>query len=162
MDERFHNTEDWDGLEYEGLSKKFQAFLLRAATCRPIFASPLSTQSSQHTQSSHKSQSQSSTTSTQGNGSFRRQVILLEDLPNILHPPTQAAFHAALEAFVSFSESTVAPLVLIISDAGLRGEDAEADTSRWRSRAKEAMDVRNVLPPSLLNSPYVTQIRYAL
>ncbi|KAI0674065.1 Rad17-domain-containing protein [Trametes maxima] len=156
MDEQFspdsHSTSaGWASVEYEGLSDKFQAFLTRASTC-PTRAS---------SQASHSSQLPSSSSSSAASSSTpKRQLILLEDLPNVLHPTTQVSFHAALEKFVSTAESSVAPLVIIISDAGLRGENGEEDGSRWKSRNREAMDVRNVLSPSLLNSPYVTQVSF--
>ena len=181
----------WDE-EYEGLADKFRAFLARASTCRSVLAHPprpaissqsqarLSTQSSSAPSQSklrpsqsepQLSASSSTSTSTSASASTpakpalqkRHQLILLEDLPNILHPGTQAAFHAALEAFVALPGG--APLVLVLSDAGLRGEDADvADggTGGWRSRAREAVDVRSALPPGLLNSPYVTQIVWVL
>ncbi|KAI0634894.1 Rad17-domain-containing protein [Trametes polyzona] len=165
MDEHFSYGSDptstqLTGLEYEGLSEKFQAFLARASSCRPIFSSPpRATPSSQSSVFSQLPPSGSS--STIGTSSPpKRQLILLEDLPNILHPATQASFHASLEAFASSPDAGVAPLVIIISDAGLRGENPEEEGSRWRSRSKEAMDVRNVLSPSLLHSPYVTQISF--
>lgn len=184
-DERFARSDDggewgWDE-EYEGLADKFRTFLARASSCRSVLAPPRtpatspsqsqarsSTQSSSATASSQSklrpSQSEpqlsassaSSTASSKPAAQDRQQVILLEDLPNILHAGTQAAFHAALEAFVALPSG--APLVLIISDAGLRGEDAEADGGGWRARSREAVDVRSALPPGLLNSPYVTQI----
>ncbi|KAI0353325.1 hypothetical protein OH77DRAFT_1483691 [Trametes cingulata] len=166
MDEHFSRDPDSDSsfVEYEGLSDKFQAFLTRASSCRPIFSSQPSAQptSSQASRSSQlpPSSSSSSTTATPAASPPKRQLILLEDLPNILHPATQASFHAALEAFVASPEGSVAPLVIIISDAGVRGENPEEDIPRWKSRTKEAMDVRNVLPPSLLHSPYVTQISF--
>ncbi|TFY52729.1 hypothetical protein EVJ58_g9851 [Rhodofomes roseus] len=192
MDERF-TREDHDDLEYgdsgewgpyEGLSDKFRNFLARASSCRSVFGtqvvplhsqSPAPSQLQSHSRSSTLSQSQprssasapasqSSAPSTSAARPFdKRQVILLEDLPNILHPGTQAAFHAALEAFVSLPDTSTAPLVLIVSDAGLRGEDTEADgagaSTSWR-RAKEAVDIRSVLPSQLLGSPYVTQIGF--
>ena len=159
MDEQFSRSEDsWNGSAYESLSEKFQTFLTRAASCRPLFApSSMTPHGSQSTQSSRTSQVSGASTQFSG-----RRIILLEDLPNILHAPTQTSFHDALEAFVAAHEASVVPLVLIISDAGLRGEGAEGDVPRWRSRGKEAMDVRNVLPPSLLNSPYVVQITYVV
>ncbi|CDO73910.1 hypothetical protein BN946_scf185016.g67 [Trametes cinnabarina] len=171
MDEHFARDPDstiagWSGVEYEGLSEKFQAFLTRASSCRPLFScrphtqtSPL--QSSQKSSSSSASVTGFSTSTSPSTCPSKRQLILLEDLPNILHPPTQVEFHAALEAFVASPEGGVAPLVIIISDAGLRGEGAEDEGgSRWKSRGKEVVDVRNVLPASLLRSPYVTQISF--
>ncbi|PIL27277.1 hypothetical protein GSI_10424 [Ganoderma sinense ZZ0214-1] len=156
MAEQFSRSEgEWNGIEYEGSADKFRTFLGRASTCRPIFASQSSTS---HTQSTQGSRISSSSASSTGAGSSRQRIILLEDLPNVLYPPTQSSFHAALEDFVDTPDRGAAPLVIIISDAGLRGEDAEDGGARWKSRSKEAMDVRNVLPPNLLRSPYVTQI----
>ncbi|KAH9896590.1 Rad17 cell cycle checkpoint protein-domain-containing protein [Cubamyces lactineus] len=152
MDEHFNQdlNSSSTGVEYEGLSEKFQAFLARASNCRPLFPSTSSSQSlSQSTASSSAPRSSPSNS----------QLIVLEDLPNILHPATQASFHAALESFVASPGGSVAPLIIIISDAGLRGE-VEDENARWKSRGKEAMDVRNVLPPSLLHSPFVTQISF--
>lgn len=127
--------------EYEGLSEKFHKFLTRAASCRSIFG-PQSTSSTPAPPS-------------------KRHIILLEDLPNILHAPTQQAFHASLEALVAGSAPAIAPVVLVISDAGVRGEtgdDASASVAPWRGGAREAVDFRSVIPPSLWHSPFVTQI----
>ena len=161
MDEQFSRSDgDWNGVEYEGLVDKFRTFLTRASTCRPIFPSQTSASHTRSTQGSRTSQVQaSSSSSSRGASSSRRKVILLEDLPNILHPATQSSFHAALDDFVRAPDGGVSPLVIIVSDAGLRGEDAEEGGARWRSRSKDAIDVRNVLPPHLLDSPYVTQIK---
>ncbi|KAH9923879.1 Rad17 cell cycle checkpoint protein-domain-containing protein, partial [Fomitopsis serialis] len=171
MDERF-TREDPDDAEYnvdgewepyEGLSDKFRNFLARASSCRSVFSTPASSipPSSSQSQSQPLSRSKSFTQSQSQPRS--RQVILLEDLPNILHPGTQTAFHAALDAFVALPDTGSAPLVLIISDAGLRGEDTDADgtggSTTWR-RTKEVVDIRSVLPPHLLSSPYVTQIGF--
>ena len=127
---------------------KFQAFLTRASTCSSLFhpASPPSL--SQRSQGS-RSQSQSSPP---------RRLILLEDLPNILHPPTAETVHTALASLVAHPNGV--PLVLIISDAGLRGEDPESTGgSGWRG--KEAIDVRGFLGP-LFSGPYVIQIACGL
>ena len=67
----------------------------------------------------------------------------------------QAAFHAALSSFAAHPAG--APLVLVLSDAGLRGEDAEGGGGGC-ARAREAVDVRSALPLDLLHSPYVTEI----
>jgi len=171
MDERFspgddsgHDPEFSETMEYEGLADKFKTFLARASSYHSVFTGPA--------QAAHKpaqSQSQNMPGSL-GPGSTarpvsdeqpatQRQIILLEDLPNILHPPTQSAVHDAFEAFASSSASSASPIVLVISDTGLRGEDSESDGMAWK-RAKETIDIRGVLPPGLLNSPYVTQIKY--
>ncbi|KAI6029595.1 Rad17 cell cycle checkpoint protein-domain-containing protein [Pisolithus microcarpus] len=61
----------------------------------------------------------------------KRQVVLLEDLPNLLHAPTQARFKAVLESLcVTNSSSTPGPpVVIVISDAGLRAE--QPDDESW-------------------------------
>ena len=128
-------------MEYEGLSEKFHKFLTRSANYRSIFDAPSSSSSSAQ----------------------KKQVILLEDLPNILHPATQRAFHDSLQAFVSSASSAVAPLVVIVSDAGVRGEtgdDASAQVASLRANTKEAVDLRTVFPPELHGSPFVTTITY--
>ncbi|KAG2343137.1 Rad17-domain-containing protein [Suillus weaverae] len=145
-------------IDTEALFDKFQAFLTRASSCYNIFAAsfaiastsrPPSTQSLPSTSSSHPS---------------NRHLILLEDLPNILHLPTQARFHDALQSLCSSSESTP-PVVIIISDSGLRGENAYNDDSwdgaggaRWSK--KETIDIRSLLGADLSTSPYVTRIAF--
>lgn len=90
-----------------------------------------------------------------------RQIILLEDLPNVLHPGTADAFHSALKDYIA-SPSSV-PIVLVISDAGTRGEDPDNDAAggrglgQWR---KQVIDVRSVIPHTILNSPYFREIQY--
>ena len=170
MDERFLRAEDgWEGVEYEGLSEKFRTFIQRASSCRSIFANSLSgPNDSQSTQGSLSSRAPPSTaassasTPTPSSSSPTRRVILIEDLPNILHQPTQEAFHSALEGFVASQENDITPIILIISDTGLRGEDSDGNDSRWRPRAKDVIDVRNALSPALLSSPAVRQIGYVL
>ncbi|KAF8751919.1 Rad17 cell cycle checkpoint protein [Rhizoctonia solani] len=49
------------------------------------------------------------------------------------------------------------PLVLIISDAGLRADDTSPYSSSHRD---DVLDIRSVLPPALLGSHYVTQIKF--
>ncbi|PCH37104.1 Rad17-domain-containing protein [Wolfiporia cocos MD-104 SS10] len=174
LDDRFRNDHDYSEgtgggeLEYESVADRFQAFLARASTCCSVFStasldSSLPLQGSKvapfHT-AMQTSSLPASTPQAMLQPLAKRQLILLKDLPNILHPSTQAAFHATLEAF-AFSPVQVSPMVIIISDAGLRGEDAEdvLGGDGWR-RTKEAFDIRTVLQPSLLNSPYVTHISF--
>ncbi len=140
-------------LDVEGLTEKFQTFLTRAASCRPLF--PSSTFGGPPTPSQSSIQSGRPFV-----GSSIRQVILLEDLPNILHPPTQQAFHEALKAVTDSPVPSVAPIVIIVSDAGLRGEAGQEEgTGQWKGKGKDTVDIRSVLPPGMLLSPYVTQIR---
>jgi cell cycle checkpoint protein len=141
-----------DSLEYEGLSEKFQSFLLRASRCQNILT--MESSSRAHVaESSHSSKSTSTTTS-------RRQIILLEDLPNILHPRTRDKFHSALEMIVNSPDPNPAPIVIIVSDAGLRGEASDEKRSEGFSGSwgSEVVDIRTVLPRSLLNSMYLTKI----
>ncbi|KZT02770.1 P-loop containing nucleoside triphosphate hydrolase protein [Laetiporus sulphureus 93-53] len=154
-------------MEYEGLSEKFRAFLARASNCRTVFSNSGAQGPSLQSPSSLSQRSTSSSAEgfpashdTDFSARSKRKVILLEDLPNILHPGTQDAFHTALEAFISHAPPDyVAPLVIIVSDAGLRGEDVDNDAGPWR-RAKETIDIRLVLPHNLLNSPFTTHVRF--
>jgi cell cycle checkpoint protein len=119
---------------------KFQEFLTRASTSKSVF-----------TESSSKSTT--------------RRVILLEDLPNILHADTRDKFHDTLRLFVqrqTSKDGECVPLVVIVSDLGTRGEleDIEGSSS-FRGR-NEALEIRSVLPADLLSAPCVTQIRWVL
>lgn len=137
------------GMEYEGLSDKFHNFLTRATSSSSIFDS-----SSRPAPSASASQGPPS--------SHGRRVVLLEDLPNVLHPPTQAAFHSSLQSLVAQPAS--APVVIIASDAGVRGEgDSDGfSTQSWKGKTREVVDVRTVLPASLMHSAYVAQISCVL
>lgn len=116
---------------------KFQEFLTRASTSKSVFAQP----------------SSRSTT---------RQVILLEDLPNILHADTRDKFHDILRLFVqrqASKDEEFVPLVVIVSDLGARGElEDTGGSSSFRGR-NEVLEIRSVLPLDLLSAPCVTQIR---
>jgi hypothetical protein len=104
------------------------------------------------------SQSQDSST-PEAIPASKRRIILLEDLPNILHPGTRDKFHLALESFVKSTNPGDAPIVIIVSDTGLRGEASDEKRSQGMgSWGKEVVDIRTVLPPTLLGSTYVTQI----
>ncbi|EJD40741.1 P-loop containing nucleoside triphosphate hydrolase protein [Auricularia subglabra TFB-10046 SS5] len=121
-----------DDLDRETLSRKFQNFLSRAASYRPLLS-----------------------TSAAGPSARKRRVIVLEDLPNILHPVVLQSFHAALLSFTEQPPAETCPLVLIVSDAGLRAEDHDDRHAR-----DAAINIRTVLPQQLLNSPYVTQVAF--
>ena len=61
------------------------------------------------------------------------------------------------------ASTALAPLVLIVSDAGVRGEtgdDASTHVAPWKANVKEAVDLRAVIPSSLYGSAFVTNIRY--
>lgn len=133
-------------IEYEGLSDKFHAFLSRATTT---------------TNSTSVLSSSSSTSHSQSQAHPSRRIVLLEDLPNILHPPTRASFHASLHTAIRATSSfSTAPIVIVVSDAGVRGESDEGNISSWKGKGREVVDIRTALPPDLLHSPYVTQISY--
>lgn len=130
-------------MDTEALFDKFEAFLKRASSCHNIFS---------------ESVPQSSTSSGRHS---KHHLILLEDLPNILHIPTQARFRTALQSLYASSE-VGPPLIIIISDSGLRGENVDdADYgggTRWSK--KETIDIRSVLGADLCTSPYVTRIAF--
>ncbi|KAI9509328.1 Rad17-domain-containing protein [Russula earlei] len=87
--------------------------------------------------------------------STRRKLVLVEDLPNILHPAVRSRFHDALRAHVE-REWDVAPLVLVISDAGAR---AEGDSNGERSR-DQVIDARTVIPLGLSSTFLLSEIRF--
>lgn len=155
-------------IDTEALFDKFQAFLTRASSCHNIFATSsaiASTQSQSRSQLKSLSQpSMPSLPSASSSQPSNRHLILLEDLPNILHLPTQARFQDALQSLCGSSESGP-PVVIIISDSGLRGENAYNDDAwdgaggaRWFK--KETIDIRSLLGTDLSTSPYVTRIAF--
>ncbi|KIY50228.1 P-loop containing nucleoside triphosphate hydrolase protein, partial [Fistulina hepatica ATCC 64428] len=117
---------------YESAYAKFETFMARALSCQNVFAS-----------------------------SSRRKIVLLEDLPNIIHAPTQAQFHATLQAFVTSTPSVYVPVVVIVSDAGLRGEAVDERLNRGAFGERDnVVDVRTIIPKSLLLGPYVQQVAF--
>lgn len=143
------NNHDQD---FESLFTKFEAFLNRATNCQSIFSHSTSGSSS-------KSASQSAKPSPP-----QRRIVLLEDLPNILHAQTQASFHASLKALVDSSPSSPpVPVIIVVSNAGMRGEandDRMTSGGGWGRDKEQVVDVRTVLSKDLLGGPYVTQIMF--
>lgn len=86
--------------------------------------------------------------------SARQKLVLVEDLPNILHPAVRTRFHDAIRAHVERGPS-VAPVVLVVSDAGLC---VEASSNNSSSR-DVVIDARTVLPPGL-PAHLFTEIRF--
>ncbi|KAL0563836.1 RFC checkpoint protein Rad17 [Marasmius crinis-equi] len=125
---------------YESSYTKFEAFLARAASCDNVFSSSTS----------------------KASGSRGRKIILLEDLPNLGHLDTRAKFHAALKAIVEASDPNPVPIIIVVSDSGLRGEagDERLVSGMWRKDLDGAVDLYSMLPKDLLNSQYVTQLRF--
>ncbi|KAJ7449259.1 Rad17 cell cycle checkpoint protein-domain-containing protein [Mycena latifolia] len=141
--------------DHESPFSKFETFLTRASTCQSIFGDA---QVPQSTAKSSPSPSESSSHST----ARKRQILLLEDLPNILHTNTQARFHAALQALVAAPAANPVPVVIIVSDAGMRGEasDERLASGAWGKDRDGVLDIRTVLSKDLLHGPYVTQIGF--
>ncbi|KAJ1554543.1 Cell cycle checkpoint protein rad17, partial [Cladochytrium tenue] len=81
----------------------------------------------------------------------RRRVILVEDLPNVQHEGTRAAFHAALRAFAASSRS-VHPLVLVASDVAVAAADADV---RARDRP---VCLSTLVPPDVRLAPGFVKI----
>ncbi|VDB96297.1 unnamed protein product [Peniophora sp. CBMAI 1063] len=136
---------------YESAMDKFEAFLGRAGHYTSLFSSQL-------TPSGPKS-SATKSASSQGSSTADRSVVLLEDLPNILHPSTRARFHTAIQRHAM---SSSVPVVVIVSDAGVRGEAEEpgSSSSRWtRNTADDAVSSRTIIPPGL-GAAHVTEVGF--
>ncbi|TFK67761.1 P-loop containing nucleoside triphosphate hydrolase protein [Pluteus cervinus] len=154
---------------YESMFTKFRIFLQRAISCQNVFGP-----ASSIPRSSESSKAKPS-----------RHIILLEDLPNVLHAQTQAQFHEVLQSLVASPPSSPpVPVILIVSDAGLRGEagdegmmmgggqkwgrsrggrasnSADGKTGGWGGESDGVVDIRTVLPKAMLTGPFVTQISF--
>ncbi|PFH51634.1 hypothetical protein AMATHDRAFT_2909 [Amanita thiersii Skay4041] len=146
------NVNDTSYDSYESAFTKFETFFNRATNCRNLL--PLVEMSgATSSQQSQKAQNANS-----------RHIVLLEDLPNILHSSTQARFHATLRCLVDRPPSDPpVPVVIIISDSRPRGEayDEHGVYSRGRNGDGEGViDIRTVIPRDLLGGPYVTNIGF--
>ncbi|KAG6336985.1 hypothetical protein ID866_2086 [Astraeus odoratus] len=145
----------------EALFDKFQAFLTRAMSCSNIFSPDPS--SSQLPSQSGPARGHTPIQPYQR----KRQLVLLEDLPNLFHVPTQARFKDALHSLciANNPSNPGPPVVIIISDSGLRAEhpddeswDGGSSGRRWGR--PEILDIRTALGLELLTSPYVTRIGF--
>ena len=146
-----------DNDSYETLMTKFETFFNRASSCQNFLTSVADSRP----QSTQSSQLQSSSSEGSRNTSGRR-IILLEDLPNVLHSGTQARFHAVLRAFSEAPSEPPVPIVIILSDTQTVGEANDERVARGRFRNSDGegvVDIRTVLPRDLLGGPYVTSIR---
>lgn len=125
--------------------RKFENFLARASQCRTLLGTPPQSSSSAGLSRSDQDS---------------KQIILLEDLPNILHEPTQSSLHAVLESFLESPPGV--PLVIIISEASTRGEfrDERIAENGGGSSSRDNVDIRTVLPSTMINGPFVRQIQY--
>ena len=79
-----------------------------------------------------------------------RRVILLEDLPNISHPPTRSSFNMALDAFLHQSGNQNIPLILIVSENIPRLDEwgAEGSGNNYKDRIDATLTVRSLIPAS--------------
>ncbi|KAH6904280.1 Rad17 cell cycle checkpoint protein-domain-containing protein [Coprinopsis sp. MPI-PUGE-AT-0042] len=126
----------------ESLFTKFETFFNRAARCSNLTFS-----------NKGKARAQP-----------KRQLVLLEDLPNILHSKVQSSFHDCLRALV---ESTLSdppvPVVIIISDTGLRGEARDeriAGGGGWGKERDQVVDILfNPIAPTLMRKALQTMIQ---
>ncbi|KAG9103435.1 Cell cycle checkpoint protein rad17 [Ceratobasidium sp. 370] len=132
---------------YESAVTKLVAFLDRAGSYSSLALS------------NAVNRSQPSASISDNVAAKKPKILLLEDLPSLSHPRVKSTFHSALVRFAeTFSNQYPAPpLVIIISDAGLRADESGSSYSYERA---DVLDIRSVLPPALLNSHYVTQIKF--
>ncbi|KAG9125052.1 Cell cycle checkpoint protein rad17 [Ceratobasidium sp. 392] len=133
---------------YESAVTKLVAFLDRAGSYSSLALSNATPQ---------PSSSNSSPDTTK-----KQKILLLEDFPSLTHPRVKSTFHAALVRFAeTFSSSphqpSPPPLVIIISDAGLRADESGPSYSYEKA---DVLDIRSVLPPALISSHYVTQVKF--
>ncbi|CAE6349052.1 unnamed protein product [Rhizoctonia solani] len=139
--------------DYESATTKLASFLERAGAYGSLVFNAIP-----------NSASESEPKDQQRRPESKHKILLVEDFPSLSHPRVRSAFHAALTRFAeavppstSVSSLTYPPLVLIISDAGLRADDTSPYSSSHRD---DVLDIRSVLPPALLGSHYVTQIKF--
>ncbi|KZT53578.1 hypothetical protein CALCODRAFT_47481 [Calocera cornea HHB12733] len=117
----------------ESLSNKFHNFLSHEAQTEALHLLPLSSRPA-------------------AAGPSVPRILLLEDLPNVLHTGVKEAFQKSLEELVD--RHNALPIVLIVSESGTRGMGGDG----WKR--EERWDVRNILGPRLLQSPYVTEVQF--
>ncbi|KIO18471.1 hypothetical protein M407DRAFT_225559 [Tulasnella calospora MUT 4182] len=168
----WRNGMDDDFSNYESLSLKFQTFLERASSYHTLSFTPTQVSSSfslsqKSTSSTAKPTSMappSSGAATPHQHRKRRQLILIEDLPNIIHHSTRESFHATLNSFANSAETTACPIVFIVSNTGSRGEAkderAASGGGRMNKEMDDGVDVRSVIPKELLHGPYVIEIQF--
>jgi cell cycle checkpoint protein len=128
----------------ETLTARFLNFFTRASSCASVFTASSMSQSAGHSPS-------------ESSASARKHLVLLEDIPNMLHPRVQESVHDAFRTFVETSSESASPCVIVVSDAGLRGESEDGAANS--GRGKEVMDIRTIVPGDLLKGPFVTEVR---
>ncbi|CAE6422536.1 unnamed protein product, partial [Rhizoctonia solani] len=124
--------------DYESATTKLASFLERAGVYGSLTLNAISNPVS------------GSSKSDQKRPESKHKILLLEDFPSLSHPRVRSAFHAALIRFAeatppsstTTSSLTYPPLILIISDAGLRADDTSPYSSSHRD---DVLDIRAVL-----------------
>ncbi|KAE8259787.1 hypothetical protein A4X13_0g778 [Tilletia indica] len=105
-----------------------------------------------------------------------RRIILLDDLPNLSHPPTRLAFQSTLASLLSHtqaqskqqkSNAQPPPIVLLLSDSTGREADASVASdalvgrsSAFSWRRDEELNLRSVLGDELRRDPRVVDIKF--
>jgi hypothetical protein len=149
-------------VDYESVPKKFDAFLQRSSAYGSVLAptcnSGYFSMPSSSAAASTSAQQPPLTPVPESSGLYRRRLILIEDLPNITHLQTRTAFHDALLRFLETKTAVGTPLVIILSDEGRRVADISSSNFS-RNEAFIKFEIRSVLPRSLLDSRYSTELR---
>ncbi|GAW08212.1 Rad17-domain-containing protein [Lentinula edodes] len=160
--ESFTNATDFDAtssglwVSDDTIFTKFRLFLERASQCQSVFSSSSTPNPRKRPLPS------SSLSSSNSNPTPIQRIILLEDLPNVLHSNTRSQFHDVIRSLVENQDPNPVPVVIVLSDSGMRGEagDERLASGVWERDQDSAVDIRSILPKDVLNGPYVDEIRF--
>ncbi|KAJ3807435.1 Rad17 cell cycle checkpoint protein-domain-containing protein [Lentinula aff. lateritia] len=160
--ETFANATDFDAtssglwVSDDTMFTKFRLFLERASQCQSVFSSSSTPNPWKRPLSS------SSLSSSDSKPTPIQRIILLEDLPNVLHSNTRSQFHDVIRSLVENQDPNPVPVVIVLSDSGMRGEagDERLAGGLWEREQDSAVDLRSILPKDVLNGPYVDEIRF--
>ena len=124
----------------EGFANMFEDWLFRGGTWNCLELS-----------------SSSSVTGSTLPGSNRRQLLLIEDLPNISHLGTLSSFRTAIRSYLALpspqpgsSNKPVPPLVIIVSEIS---ENVGSSTAM-------GMSVHKIFGPQILSHPFLSEIQF--
>ncbi|KAG2220189.1 hypothetical protein INT45_005362 [Circinella minor] len=123
------NQEGWEAdQEYQSNMSKFENFLHRASQYQPLSDPKLL------------------------NYDAQKRIILLDDIPDLTSDNVKTRFHELIEAYMHTSELYL--MVIIVSEAWM-----QTDNNKWRGYNETRLsNIRDVLPPGLIDSPYCTLI----
>ncbi|WFD45066.1 RFC checkpoint protein Rad17 [Malassezia psittaci] len=132
--------------EWQSAMDRFSAFVFQAQRYPMLTLQPRSAQPSQN--------------EARGN---RRKVILLEDLPNVMHEATRFRFQDVLEHAIN--QPSNVPIVMIVSDTVSRTDDDDnlgylTSSSSWKSRQENRWDVHTILPKQVRMHAAYAEIRF--